>query len=62
MGDAAPYVLGALGGVGVLSMYYGFRQVIDNERASVERKRGLWLLNFGIVCLGVTLALMLWLN
>ena len=60
MGEATPYVLGALGGVGILSVYYGFRQVIDNERASTERKRGLWLVNLGVVLLCATLALMLW--
>jgi hypothetical protein len=62
MGIATPYILGALGGIGVLSIYYGFRKVIDHERASPERKRGLWLVNLGVVFLGITLALMLWLQ
>ena len=62
MGMATPYILGALGGAGILSIYYGFRQVIDNEPASSERKRGLLLLNAGVVLLGITLALMLWLK
>jgi len=62
MGEATPYILGALGGVGVLSIYFGFRQVIDHERESAERKRGLWLVNLGVVFLGITLALMLWLK
>jgi hypothetical protein len=62
MDGAMPYILGALGGGGVLSIYYGFKQVMDNERKSLERKRGLWLVNLGVVLLGITLALMLWIK
>ncbi len=62
MDAAMPYILGGLGGGGVLSIYYGFKQVMDNERQSVERKRGLWLINLGVVLLGITLALMLWIK
>ena len=62
MGEAGPYVLGALGGGGVLLVYYGMRQVIDREREAADRKRGLWMVNGGVVLLGITLALMLWLQ
>lgn len=62
MGEASPYILGGLGGAGILLVYYGMRQVIDKAREAPVRKRGLWMVNGGVVLIGITLALMLWLK
>ncbi len=62
MENAMPYVYGGLGGVGVLLVYYGFRRVTDKERTSDGRKIGLWMLNGGMVVIGATMALALWLK
>ena len=62
MGEAGPYILGGVGGAGVLLVYYGMRQIIDKAREAADRKRGLWMVNGGVVLLGITLAMMLWLK
>jgi hypothetical protein len=61
MGGAwLPYVLGALGGLGVLLAYYGLKRVSARERPRAERSAGLWLINAGILCLAVSMALAIW--
>lgn len=62
MENVMPYVYGGLGGVGVLLAYYGFRRATDKERDPDARKIGLWMLNSGMVVIGATMALALWLK
>lgn len=62
MESILPYVYGAFGGAGVLLVYYGFRRAVARERAAAERRIGLWMMNGGMVLIGATLALALWLT
>lgn len=57
-----PYLWGALGGVGVLLCYFGLKRVSDGKRPEAERKRGLWLVNLGVLLIAATLAGTLWLK
>lgn len=59
MGEMAPYVLGALGGGGVLLTYYGLKAVRAGE-GHRTRRHGLWMVNAGVAMVMVTLALMIW--
>lgn len=52
------YLLGALGGGGVLLTYYGLKVVREGDKRA--RKRGLWMVNGGIVMVLATFAIMIW--
>ncbi|MDJ0950303.1 MAG: hypothetical protein QNJ94_15430 [Alphaproteobacteria bacterium] len=60
MDAALPYLLGGLGGGGVLCVYYGLARLRDPERPEADRRKGLWLVNLGVAMLGVSMALFLW--
>ena len=62
METTMPYVYGGLGGVAVLLVYYGFRRAVKKDREDDDRRIGLWMMNGGMVLLGATLALALWLK
>ena len=51
------YILGALGGGGILAIYYGVKRLLDRTRPDTERRPGLWLVNLGIVMVAVSLYL-----
>jgi len=55
-----PYVWGALGGIGVLLVYYGLRRVMEKARPDAERRQGLWLVNAGVLFLAASMALAIW--
>ena len=55
-----PYVWGALGGLGILLAYYGLRRVTDKARSPHDRRIGLWMVNGGVCCLAVSMALAIW--
>ncbi len=55
-----PYLLGAVGGGGVLCVYYGLARLRDKARPQDERRKGLWLVNLGVALLGVSGAILLW--
>ena len=54
-GEILSYVLGALGGCGILAAYYGVKRLLDRARPDAERRAGLWLVNLGIVLVAVSL-------
>ena len=55
-----PYVWGALGGAGVLLVFYGLRRVTDKSLPESYRRAGLWLVNAGVVAVAASLALAIW--
>ena len=55
-----PYVFGALGGVGVLLVYYGLKRIADKARPEGQRKLGLWMVNGGVVAVALSMALIIW--
>ena len=55
-----PYAWGTLGGLGILLAYYGLRRVMDKARPQHDRRIGLWMVNGGVVCLAVSMALAIW--
>jgi len=55
-----PYLWGALGGLGVLMVFYGLRRVADKKLPESHRKAGLWLVNGGVVAVAVSMALAIW--
>lgn len=55
-----PYFWGALGGLGVLLVYYGLRRVTDKARPDAQRKRGLWMVNAGVLFLATSMTLAIW--
>jgi len=55
-----PYVWGALGGLGLLLVYYGITRVRDKSRPDAERRKGLWMVNGGVFCLAASMALAIW--
>ena len=55
-----PYLWGALGGLGVLLIYYGLRRIMDKARPERGRRPGLWLVNAGVLCLAASMALAIW--
>ena len=55
-----PYLWGALGGLGVLMVFYGLRRVTDRKLPEPYRKAGLWLVNGGVVAVAVSMALAIW--
>jgi nitric oxide reductase large subunit len=60
--EILPFVYGGFGGVGVLLVYYGFRRATAKERAAPARRTGLWMMNGGMILIGATLALAIWLK
>ena len=59
-GDPLAYVYGALGGLGILLLFYGFGRVLDKTKPEAERKSGLWLINGGLLCIAASAALLMW--
>lgn len=55
-----PYLWGALGGVGVLLVYYGLRRIMDKKLPESYRRAGLWLVNAGVLSLAASMALVIW--
>jgi hypothetical protein len=54
------YLYGAIGGVGVLLLYYGLARAADDKRGEAERRGGLWLITAGLCCIAGSAALILW--
>jgi hypothetical protein len=57
MAEITPYILGALGGAGVLCIYHGMNRLRAPEDGKKRRRQGLWLVNGGVVLIAVSLAL-----
>ncbi len=57
-----PYVFGALGGLGVICVWYGLKGVRDPGRTPAQRRNNLWLVNAGVVLVAASLALSIWLR
>ena len=57
MQEAIPYILGALGGAGMLCVYYGLGRLRAPEDDRKRRRQGLWLVNGGVALFAVSLAL-----
>jgi len=55
--EIVPYILGALGGLGVLAVYNGMNRLRAPEADKKRRRQGLWLVNGGVVLIAVSLAL-----
>lgn len=55
-----PYLLGALGGLGVLLVYYGLKRITAKARPEGQRKLGLWMVNGGVAVLALSMALIIW--
>lgn len=55
-----PYVWGAVGGLGVLLAYYGFKRATDGAGAAARRRQGLWLLNIGVALIAASLVATIW--
>jgi len=55
-----PYIWGALGGLGVLLVFYGLRRIRDRKLPESYRRAGLWLVNAGVVALAASMALAIW--
>ena len=55
--ELLPYILGALGGAGVLCIYNGMNRLRAPEADKQRRRQGLWLVNGGVVLIAVSLAL-----
>jgi hypothetical protein len=55
-----PYLWGALGGLGVLLIYYGLRRLTDKARPEPAKKPGLWMVNAGVLALAGSMALVIW--
>ena len=52
-----PYILGALGGAGVLCIYNGMNRLRGAADDRKRHRQGLWLVNGGVVLIAVSLAL-----
>ena len=52
-----PYLLGALGGIGILSAWYGLKAVRREAASPAGRRVGLVLVSVGVVMLAVSLTL-----
>lgn len=55
-----PYAWGALGGLGVLLVFYGVRRVRDKTLPDSFRKAALWLVNLGVIAVAASMALAIW--
>jgi hypothetical protein len=49
MAGYLPYLLGALGGGGVLCVWYGIKAVRDPEASTARRRLGLVAVNIGVI-------------
>ena len=49
-----PYILGALGGGGVLSVFYGLKAVRDPEATTGRRRLGLVAVNVGVILIAAS--------
>ena len=58
MQDWLPWLMGALGGVGGLCVWHGVARLRDRERDTPDRRRGLWLVNGGVVLIAASLLLL----
>lgn len=58
--DLMPYILGGLGGGGALCVWYGLKRLRDDDRPEGTRRKGLRLVNLGVVLIAATLAIMIW--
>jgi hypothetical protein len=56
------YVYGALGGVGVLLLFYGLGRVGDRQRGEGTRRSGLWMITGGLFCIAGSALLIMWLG
>lgn len=54
------YLYGALGGVGVLLLFYGFGRAGDRKREEGGRRAGLWLITAGLFCIAGSALLISW--
>lgn len=55
--ELTPYILGVLGGAGVLCIYHGFNRLRAPDDDPKRRRQGLWLVNGGVVLIAVSFAL-----
>jgi len=58
-GGMSGALLGAVGGIAVLAIYFGFKRLKDKEKTEQQRRLGLWLINGGIILLAASMFLML---
>jgi len=54
-----PYILGALGGGGVLLIWYGLKGVRNPDAATGRRRLGLAAVNLGVILIAASLYLTL---
>lgn len=54
------YLYGALGGVGVLLLFYGLRRAANDRNDEAVRKTGLWMITAGLFCIAGSAALIMW--
>jgi hypothetical protein len=57
MAELVPYILGAMGGAGVLCVYHGLNRLRAPDDDVKRRRQGLWLVNGGVLLIAVSLAL-----
>jgi hypothetical protein len=55
--ELLPYILGALGGLGVLAVYHGMNRLRGSQDDRKRHRQGLWLVNGGVLLIAVSLAL-----
>jgi hypothetical protein len=58
MAGYLPYLLGALGGGGVLFAWYGFKAMRDPEASAAKRRLGLAGVNIGVVMVAASFYLL----
>ena len=54
------YLYGALGGLGIVLLFYGLGRVRDRQRPESARRAGLWLITAGLTCIAGSAALIMW--
>lgn len=54
------YMYGALGGVGVLLLFYGLGRAGDRKRDDPGRRAGLWMITGGLFCIAGSALLIMW--
>jgi hypothetical protein len=54
------YLYGALGGLGVLLLFYGLGRVADRTREEAARRAGMWMITAGLCCIAGSAALIMW--
>ena len=58
MAGYLPYLLGALGGGGVLCAWYGIKTVRDPEADAAKRRLGLVAVNIGVIMVAASVYLL----